>query len=81
MQVLLFMSFTISMLFYIWGESIILVALAHSLNGAVGFAANNTLFNEIDFVFFLTVVIVGGVFVYIIIQELKMRKAKTFSPQ
>ncbi len=78
MQLLLFATFTASLLFYLWSESIILVALAHSTNGAIGLIANGTVFNQIDFVFFLTIIIIVMLFGYMIQQELKYKKKLVF---
>ena len=78
MQALLFAAFTANLLFYLWGESIILVALAHSTSGAIGLIANGTVFNQIDFVFFLTIVIMIILFGYMIYQELKYGKRIVF---
>lgn len=78
MQVLLFAAFIANLLFYLWSESIILVAIAHSTSGAIGLIANGTVFNQIDFVFFLTIVIMVMLFGYMIQQELKYRKKIVF---
>lgn len=78
MQVILFIVFAINLLFYLWSESIILVALLHSLNGAMGLIANGTLFNEIDIVFYLAIIFIIMFFGYMIQQELKHRKKAEF---
>ena len=51
----------------------ILVSLVHSTNGAIGLAANGTIFNEIDFLFYLTIIIVGSLFGYMIIQSFRKK--------
>ncbi len=78
MQLVLFASFTMNLLFYLWSESIIMVALAHSTNGALGLIANRSLFNEIDIVFYLAIIFIVGLFGYMIQQELKYRKKVEF---
>lgn len=72
----LFISFIISLLFYLWSESLILVSLVHNTNGAIALIANGTIFNKVDFVFYLTIVIIGFLFSYMIYQEIKDRKNK-----
>jgi hypothetical protein len=78
MQVFLFVAFCVNLLFYLWSESIILVALAHNTGGAISLAANGALFNQVDFVFFLTVVIMILLFGYMIQQEVQNRKQGCF---
>ena len=78
MQALLFMAFTANLLFYLWCESIILIALAHSTSGAISLISNETVFNQIDFVFYLTIVIMAMLFGYMVQQELKHRKKIVF---
>lgn len=75
----LFISFIISLLLYLWSESLILVSLVHSTNGAIGLIANGTIFNEIDFLFYLTIVIIGFLFGYMIYQEITKRKKITLN--
>lgn len=77
-QLLLFASFCASLALYLWSESLILTTLAHSVNGALGLAANGTLFAEIDFVFFLTIVIVGGLYAYMAFRAVKARESTDF---
>jgi len=78
MQVVLFVSFTANLFFYLWSESIILVSLAHSTNGALGLIVNGAVFNEIDIVFYLAIIFIIGLFGYMIQQELKYRKKVEF---
>jgi len=75
-QIMLFLSFTAQILFYLWGESLIFVALAHSTNGAIGLIVGGTIFNQIDFVFYLTIVIISFLFGYMIFQGIRDRKHK-----
>jgi hypothetical protein len=78
MQLFLFVAFCVNLLFYLWSESIILMALVHNTGGAINLAANGALFNQVDFVFFLTVIIMTFLFGYMIQQELRNRKQKSF---
>ena len=78
MQLFLFVAFCVNLLFYLWSESIILMAFVHNTCGAINLAANGALFNQVDFVFFLTVIIMTLLFGYMIQQELRNRKQKSF---
>ncbi|MBN1121913.1 MAG: hypothetical protein JXJ17_12600 [Anaerolineae bacterium] len=71
MQVLLFASYTASMLFYLWSESAILVALNHTIGGAVGLAINGSLFNQVDELLIVTAVIMTGLFAYMIVYTIR----------
>ncbi len=73
MQVLLFATFTASMLLYLWTESAILVALNHTIGGAVGLAVNGTLFNQVDELLIITAIIMTGLFAYMIVYEIRHR--------
>ncbi len=73
MQVVLFATFTASLLFYLWTESAILVALNHTIGGAVGLATNGTLFNRVDELLIVTAVIMTGLFAYMIVYEIRHR--------
>jgi hypothetical protein len=73
LQVLLFASFVVSQLLYLWTENLILVALAHTVNGSVGLAVNGTLFNQIDELLIVTVVLMAGLFAYMIVYEIRHR--------
>lgn len=73
LQLFLFVTFIISLLFYVWSESLILVSLVHSTNGAIGLVANGTIFNKIDFLFYLTIIIVGSFFGYMIVQSIRKK--------
>ncbi len=81
MQLLLFIAFSANLLFYLLSESVILVALTHSISGAVGLIANGTVFNQIDFLFYLTIIIIGSLFVYMIRFEIKEGKTKEFDSE
>jgi len=59
MQIMLFIAFAFNILIYLWSESVILVSLLHSTNGAIGLLSNGMISNQIDFVFYLTIVIVS----------------------
>ncbi len=60
LQVLLFASFLVNLLLYLWTESIILVALVHAIGGSVGLAVNGTLFNQVDEMLVVTAIIMAG---------------------
>ncbi|MBN1416143.1 MAG: hypothetical protein JW973_13660 [Bacteroidales bacterium] len=78
MQVVLFIAFIANLLLYLWSESLLLVAMTHSANGAIGLIENGTIFNEIDFVFYLTIVIIIGLFSYLIYKEVLQRKRREY---
>ena len=73
LQVLLFASFLVNLLLYLWTESIILVALVHTIGGSVGLAVNGTLFNQVDELLVVTAIIMAGLFAYMIVYELRHR--------
>jgi hypothetical protein len=73
LQILLLVSYTVNLLFYLWTENLILVALSHTIGGAVGLATNGTLFNQVDELLIATAVIMTGLFAYMIIYELRHR--------
>jgi hypothetical protein len=73
LQVLLFASFLVSQLLYLWTESLILVALVHTIGGSVGLAVNGTLFNQVDEMLIITAFIMAGLFAYMIVYELRHR--------
>lgn len=79
LQIMLFIAFGFNILIYLWSESIILVSLLHSTNGAIGLLSNGMISNQVDFVFYLTIVIVSFLFIYYIIREIIQRKNKEFS--
>ena len=72
-------AFAFNILIYLWSESILLVSLLHSTNGAIGLISNVTIFNEVDFLFYLTIIIIISLFTYYIIKEMKQRKAKDYN--
>ncbi|MFH1825219.1 MAG: CPBP family glutamic-type intramembrane protease [Candidatus Firestonebacteria bacterium] len=74
MQIFLFVLFITLLLLYLWSESIILMALTHSICGAVGLIAGGKLFNDIDIIFYLAIIYMVVLFGYMIQQELKYRK-------
>jgi hypothetical protein len=51
----------------------ILVALAHAVNGAFGLALNGTLFNQVNEMLIVTAVLMTGLFTYMIVYELRHR--------
>lgn len=74
LQALLVASFMVNLLLYLWTENLILVALAHNVGGSVGLAVNDTLFNQVDELFLITLAIVAGLFVYMIVYEARHRE-------
>ncbi|MBU0935989.1 MAG: hypothetical protein KKI09_07020 [Spirochaetes bacterium] len=74
-QLFLFAYYTVSLLLYLWSESLILVALAHQVTGAVSVALNGSLHDDIDFLFYLTCVIISLYFTYMIVQSFRRRNA------
>jgi hypothetical protein len=73
MQVLLFAAFLASQILYLWTESLIMVALAHSVNGSLGLAVNGTLFNQVDEMLIVTAFLMTGLFAYMIVYEVRHR--------
>jgi hypothetical protein len=73
LQLLLFASFLASMLLYLWTESLILVALIHTIGGSVGLAVNGTLFNQVDELLTITAIITAGLFAYMVVYEIRHR--------
>jgi hypothetical protein len=60
----LFAAFAWDLLLYLFTRSLLLVAFAHCISGAVGMASQGTYHDGLDFVFFLTIVIVGATVLY-----------------
>lgn len=79
MQIVLFIAFIFNILLYLWSESVFFVSILHSVNGAVGLLTNGTIFNEIDFLFYLTLLIIGGLLAYYIFEEIRRRKSGEFN--
>ena len=77
LQILLFASFTVSLLLYLWTENLIGVALAHTVNGSVGLAVNGTLFNQVDELLIVTAVLMAELFAYMIVYEIR-HKDRTY---
>ncbi len=73
LQVLLFVSFVVNLLLYLWTESAMLVALAHNVGGSANLAVNGTLFNQVDELLIITAVIMTGLFAYMILYEIRQR--------
>jgi hypothetical protein len=74
MQVALFAAFLVDLFLYLWTENIILIAIAHNIGGSVGLAINGTVFGQVDEMLIVTAIIMSGLFVYMIIYELRHRK-------
>ena len=73
LQVLLFASFLVNLLLYLWTENLILVALVHAIGGSVGLAVNGTLFNQVDELMIITAVIMAGLLAYMVVYEARHR--------
>jgi len=73
LQVLLFVSFMASLLLYLWTENLILVAMAHNVGGSIGLAVNGTLFNQVDELLVVTVLLMAGLLAYMVVYELRHR--------
>jgi len=73
-QIILFAAFLVDLLLYLWTENLILIALAHNVSGSVELAVNGTLFNQVSDMFVVTVIIVSGLFAYMIVYELRHRE-------
>lgn len=65
----LFAIFVADMLLYLITRSLGLVALGHCVGGAVGMASAGTYFPGMDFVFFVTIVIIGALLVWSILDR------------
>lgn len=75
----LFAAFAWDLLLYLFTRSLFLVAFAHCISGAVGMASQGTYHDGVDFVFFLTIVIVSATVLYGIFDHRNMmRKKETF---
>ncbi len=72
-QAFLFCYFSASLLLYLWSESIILVAIVHQISGAVAVASNGSVHNEIDFLFYLTIIIISVFFGFMIVQAIRKK--------
>jgi membrane protease YdiL (CAAX protease family) len=73
LQVLLFASFAASLLLYLWTENLILVAMTHNVGGSVGLAVNGTLFNQVDELLVVTLLLMAGLAAYMIVFEVRHR--------
>ncbi len=74
MQVGLFVVFLVDLFLYLWTENLILVAIAHNIGGSVGLAINGTVFGQVDEMLIVTAIIMGGLFTYMIVYELRHRE-------
>jgi hypothetical protein len=61
------------MLLYLWTENLILVALAHNVGGSVGLAVNGTLFNQVDELLWVTILLMAGLVAYMVPFEIRRR--------
>jgi len=72
-QIILFASFLVGLLLYLWTENLILTMWAHNVGGSIELAVNGTLFNQVSVLFVVAVIIVFGLFAYMIVYELRHR--------
>ncbi|MCP4540256.1 MAG: hypothetical protein GY832_24215 [Chloroflexi bacterium] len=68
MQLFFVAEFILILALYLWGQSVILLSLAHTLAGAFDLAANNFLSTETDFVFIIALIVSGATLAYMIWQ-------------
>jgi len=68
----LFAAFACDLLLYILTRSLLLVAFVHSISGAVNMAAQGTYHDSVDFVFYLTIVIVSAILIYAFLDHQKL---------
>jgi len=73
-QIVLFAAFLADLLLYLWTENLILVTWAHNVSGSVGLVVNGTIFNQVDEIFVVTLIIIAGLFAYMIVYELRHRE-------
>lgn len=81
MQVLLFVSFFVSLLLYLWSESLVFVALAHTVNGALALASHGTVFCEVGFLFYYTIILMVLLSGYVVFRELRQRKTRYYKKE
>jgi len=67
-QLFLIAEFILILGLYLWGQSVIILSLAHVVAGAFDLAANNFLSTEVDFVFGIALVVSGVTLGYMIWQ-------------
>lgn len=72
-QITLFAAFLVNLLFYLWTENLILIALAHNLGGSVGLAMNGAFFNQVSPLFLVALALTVSLFSYMIVYELRHR--------
>ena len=72
-QIILFASFLVGLLLYLWTENLILTMWAHNVGGSIELAVNGALFNQVSVLFVVAVIIVSGLFAYMIVYELRHR--------
>ena len=71
MQFFFVAEFILVLALYLWGQSIIILSVAHAVAGAFDLAANNFLSTDIDFVFMIALFVTGATLAYMIWQALK----------
>lgn len=72
--ILLFLAFFANLLLYLYTRSLVLVGLTHSLAGAVGLAGEGTWFDQRDFLFYLTVIILSATVAWSIFDQRHMKR-------
>jgi hypothetical protein len=70
-QVFFIAEFIVVLVLYLWGQSIIILSVAHAVAGAFDLAANNFLSTDIDFVFVIALVVSGATLGYMSWQALQ----------
>jgi hypothetical protein len=80
-QLFLFCYFILSLILYLWSESLILTALVHQINGAISIASNGSIHTEMDFLYYLTIVIMIIFFGYMISQIIRNKDKMIFRSQ
>jgi hypothetical protein len=78
-QVFFIAEFIVILVLYLWGQSIIILSVAHAVVGAFDLAANNYLSTDVDFVFVIALVVSGATLGYMVMQALQ--KVKKLDPE
>ncbi len=76
----LFAAFAIDLLLYLLTRSLFLIAFVHSISGAVNMAAQGTYHDGVDFIFYLTIVIVSAIIIYGVLDHRNLlRRGKKYA--
>lgn len=73
--VLLFVAFMADLAVYLLSRSLGLIMLSHSVSGAVNIARTGTWYDDTGFVFWVTLVLVGGIFAFAALGDRRHRVA------